>query len=187
VHADMDEWTEIRRKVLVEVASKRSHSGTGQSPFDGGSKSVDTLDRETEEVEISGTSINVAPDDERATACQGKVFRFVESGRRSPQFVLEMGSALEVDLPVTLEPSCPGLPNCRGKDEVIPEVEEHVNVYEITDIFLSTFAQYLFVDTGSIRSISQIVGQRGTAPSNVEWQLHLAGRLCESRFLGLPA
>jgi hypothetical protein len=58
----------------------RIFSGTGQCPFDGRSKSVDTLNRETEEVEISGTSINVAPDDERATARQGKVFRLVESG-----------------------------------------------------------------------------------------------------------
>jgi hypothetical protein len=83
---------------------------------------------------------------------------------------------------VTLEPSCPGLPNCRGEDEVTPEVEEDVNVYEVTDVLQSAFSQYLFVDTGSIRSIRQVIGERGTAPSNVEWQLHLAGRLCESRF-----
>jgi hypothetical protein len=79
-----------------------------------------------------------------------------------------MGSALEVDLSVALEPSCPSLPNCRGEDEVIPKVEEHVNVYKVTDVLLSALSHYLFVDTGSIRSISQVVGERGTAPSNVE-------------------
>jgi hypothetical protein len=96
-----------------------------------------------------------------------------------------MGSALEVHLPVPLEPSCPGLPNCRGEDEVIPEVEEDVNVDEVTDVLRSAFSQYLFVDTGSIRSIRQIIGERGTAPSNVEWQLHQAGRLCEFRFFNI--
>jgi hypothetical protein len=80
---------------------------------------------------------------------------------------------------MTLEPSCPGLPNCQREDEVIPEVEEDVNVDEVTDVLRSALSQYLFVDTGSIRSIRQIVGKRRTAPSNVEWQLHQAGRLCE--------
>ena len=65
---------------LTRLQSDDLHSGAGQCPFDGGSKSVDTLNRETEEVEVSSTPINVAPDDEGATACQGKVFRFVESG-----------------------------------------------------------------------------------------------------------
>ena len=68
---------------------------------------------------------------------------------------------------MTLEPSCPGLPNCRREDEVIPEVEEHVYLDEVSDVLRSAFSQYLFVDTGSIRSIRQIIGQRGTAPSNV--------------------
>jgi hypothetical protein len=86
---------------------------------------------------------------------------------------------------VTLEPSCPSLPNCRGENDAIPKVEEHVNVYEVTDVLLSAFSQYLFVDTGSVRSISQVVGERGAAPSNVEWQLHLAGRLCASRFFNI--
>ncbi len=50
------------------------------------------------------------------------------------------------------------MPNCRGEDEVIPKVEERVNVYEVSDVLVSTFSQYLFIDTGSIRSIRQIVG-----------------------------
>jgi hypothetical protein len=65
---------------LIRLQSHDLHSGMGQCPFDGGSKPVDTLDGETEEVEISSTSINVAPDYERATTCQGKPLRFVESG-----------------------------------------------------------------------------------------------------------
>ena len=56
---------------LIRLQSCNLYSGTHQCTFDGGSKSVDTLNGETEEVEISGTSINVAPDDERATARQG--------------------------------------------------------------------------------------------------------------------
>ncbi len=83
------------------------------------------------------------------------------------------------------EPSSPGLTNCRGEDEVVPKVEEHVNVYEVTDVLRSAFSHYLFVDTGSIRSIRQVIGERGTAPSNVEWQLYLAGRLRESCFCNI--
>jgi hypothetical protein len=62
-----------------------------------------------------------------------------------------MESALEVHLPVTLEPSCPGLPNCRREDEVIPEVEEYIYVDEVTDVLRSAFSQYLFVDTDVAR------------------------------------
>jgi hypothetical protein len=65
---------------LIRLQNHDLHSCARQCPFDGGSKPVDTLNRETEEVQISGTSINVAPDDERATARQGKVFGLVESG-----------------------------------------------------------------------------------------------------------
>jgi hypothetical protein len=36
------------------------HSGAGQRPSDGGCKSVDTLNRQSEEVEISSTTINIA-------------------------------------------------------------------------------------------------------------------------------
>ncbi len=73
-------------KPLIRLQSHDLHSDTGQCPFDGGSKPVDTLNGETEEVEISGSSINIASDDERATPGQGKVFCFVESGddRRDP-------------------------------------------------------------------------------------------------------
>jgi hypothetical protein len=67
-----------------------------------------------------------------------------------------MGSAHEVDLPVALEPSRPGSPNRYRENEVIPKVEEHFNVHEIADVLLGAFSQYLFVDTGSIRSIRSI-------------------------------
>jgi hypothetical protein len=40
-------------KPLIRLQSHDLHSGTGQCPFDGGSKPVDTLNGETEEVEIS--------------------------------------------------------------------------------------------------------------------------------------
>jgi hypothetical protein len=71
---------------LIRLQSDDLHSGTDQCAFDGRGKPVDTLGRETEEVEISSTSIHVAPDDECASAGQGEIFRLVESGddRRNP-------------------------------------------------------------------------------------------------------
>ncbi len=76
---------------LIRLESDDLHTGTDQCPFDGRSKSVDTLNRETEEVEVSSTSVNVAPDDEGATARQGEIFRLVESGDDRRDSFLKLG------------------------------------------------------------------------------------------------
>jgi hypothetical protein len=76
---------------------------------------------------------------------------------------------------VTFKPICPGPPNRRRQNKVIPEVEKSINVDKAADVLFGAFSKHLFIHTGSICSISQVVGERGAAPSDVEWQLDLAG------------
>jgi hypothetical protein len=51
---------------------------------------------------------------------------------------------------VTFEPICPGPPNRRGQNEVIPQIEKYVNVHEVSDILIGALSKYLLVYTGSV-------------------------------------
>jgi hypothetical protein len=70
----------LAHESLIRLERSHFDPSSGQSPFNRGRKPVDTFCRETEDVEISSTSFNVPPEDERTTASQGKAFCLFEAG-----------------------------------------------------------------------------------------------------------
>jgi hypothetical protein len=84
---------------------------------------------------------------------------------------------------VTFKPICPGLPNRRRENELIPKVQKHVNIDEVADVLFGAFSKHLFVHPGSVCSISQVICESRTAPVDVKWQFDPAGCLLEIRIL----
>ena len=75
------------------------------------------------------------------------------------------------------EPVFPGLTHRRWKDEFVPELNELVRIDVEPYVVLDPLTEHLFVDTGSIGSVGQVVGDRRSAPANMERKLNSPGHL----------
>jgi hypothetical protein len=97
--------------------------------------------------------------------------------RRSTRSGAEAASARKFNVTVTQEPAGPRSTNRPRQHEVIPKVEQVVDVDEKSDVLGGTLSQDLFVHPGAISTVIKVVFLRRSAPTNVQWKLDNPGCL----------
>lgn len=72
---------------------------------------------------------------------------------------------------IVLKPIGPASANHRGENELVPQTGKPIDIDELLDVLFGAFAQYLFIHPAKVPPVVEVVGQRGTAPSDMERQL----------------
>jgi len=147
-----------------------------QSALDGREEPIYRVSCESEEVEVARLAANVASDDQRGAAGEREAFRFLEAGDDLGDLLLQRAEHLR-GVTTALNPACPRLPNRERQYELVPELQQPVGVDVEAHVVCGSLSQDLFVDTGTIAAVVDVIGQGCAAPANVEGKLDSAARL----------
>lgn len=151
-----------------------------QSSIHGRNEPVDSVGRESEEVEVARLAANVAADDQRRAAGEREALGFRQAGDDLGNLFLQRAEHLRGET-AALDPACPRLPNCGRQHELVPELEEPIGVDVEAHVVCGSLAQDLLVDAGPIAAVVEVIDQGWAAPTDVERQLDSAARLWQNR------
>ncbi len=83
------------------------------------------------------------------------------------------------------EVSSPGVADMGREPQVLPHVEELVDVDETSDVVVGTLAQHDLVDLGALPPVGQVPSKPWATPADMGRQLDDTGRLLKGRVVDI--